>query len=154
MNAIRIPNLRGWLLSASLLVAGLGLTLQSCSPKCDPASIAAASNLKTALPSLLEKAATKKFNQEDADKVLKPLAEAVTRAQSTARNKDSAEQWRLLQDDIVKPAFEMWKTKGKLDADYVKVTKGQIERSLASIERAEKSKRGGCSKADMPATNN
>lgn len=66
------------------------------------------------------------------------------RAKNTPRNKDSAEQWRLLQDDIVKPFFDLWKDKGKLDADYVKISQGQVQRSLESIARAEKSKRGDC----------
>lgn len=154
MNSFKFPNLRGWLFSAGLLIAGLGLTLQSCSPSCDPANIAAATNLRTELPALMEKASKGKISQPEADKVLKTLSEAVDRAKATKRNADSAEQWRLLQDDIVKPFFENWKSKGKLDADFVKATKGQVERSLDSIARAEKSKRGGCSKADMPATNN
>lgn len=139
-----LTGLRGWLFSLTFLLLGLGLVLQSCSPKCDPDNITTAVNLATELPALMAKASSKKYSQEDADKVLKPLAAALERAKATSRNKDSAEQWRLLQDDLVLPFFNMWKEKGKLDADYVKVSQGQVERSLNSIARAEKSKRGDC----------
>ena len=147
-----MPGLRGWLFSLSFLLLGFGLMLQSCSPKCDMLNINTATNLATELPAMMSKASTKKFSQEDADKVLKPLAEAVERAKNTPRNKDSAEQWRLLQDDIVKPFFDLWKDKGKLDADYVKISQGQVQRSLESIARAEKSKRGDCK--SMPDSSN
>ncbi|MCC7506071.1 MAG: hypothetical protein IT259_12260 [Saprospiraceae bacterium] len=150
-HVFRSSGLRGWIFTFGLLLAGMSISLTSCSPKCDPDAITTATNLSTELPALMEMASSKKFNQEAADKVLKPLADMVERAKNTPRNKDSAEMWRLLQDDIVKPFFDMWKSKGKLDADYVRLTKGQVERSLASISRAEKAKRGECT---MPATNN
>jgi hypothetical protein len=109
----------------------------------DAASLSAVTALSKSLPALMEKA-TKPYSasETEANALLSQLDNAISQAASLKKNQDAAEQWRLLKDDLVAPFLSNWKSKGKLDKDFVAEATKQVKASLAAIERTERAKRG------------
>jgi hypothetical protein len=139
-----LPTLpfRPILLVLGLLLASTATTLQSCSPRFDAIGSQYVNTLASALPDLMGKA-TGSFadHKADVEKLLADVAQAATHAAAIKRNREVAESWKLLQNDLVAPFFNSWKDKGKLDKDFVKEASAQVKKSLAAIKRAEDGKR-------------
>lgn len=121
-----------------LLASGLS----SCvGARFDQVALDNASGLSTQLPALMDKAtSTYATHETEAQSLLTKVTEAYNHALSTKKNKDVAEQWRILRDDLVQPFMTRWKDKGKLDKDFINIAGKQVKDALASIARAEKAK--------------
>jgi hypothetical protein len=129
-----------------LFILGLSLPmgLQSCvGLRSDPVSISNVADISKMLPDLLSKAATSSFkdNESAVNGLTTKITNAYEHAKGIKKNNEIAEQWRVLRDELVQPFVINWKDKGKLDKDFVTQFVKQIKDALASIERAEKSKR-------------
>lgn len=138
----RFRNPFAWYAFGFLLsITALGT--QSCSAKFDPAGLENAKNLATALPELMNKAATSKYsaNTEAIQKVTTEIENAAKHAEGQKKNKNIAQSWRTLQSDIVTPFFARWKEKGMLDKDVVKESVSQATDSLNAIKKAEMAKK-------------
>lgn len=127
-----------WLALGLLLVAA-----PACSAKFDKTGLDNVTNLSTALSDLMGKAATSKFSaQSDAiKKVSADLDKAVQYAAGKKKNKEVAEAWKTLQNDLVTPFLDRWKEKGMLDKDFVKESTAQVTKSLDAIKKAEMAKK-------------
>lgn len=126
----------------AMATIGLSLSVAACvGARFDKPALDNATMLSDKVPALMEKA-TKSYNDNEADAngVLKSLDEACDHAAATKKNKEVAEQWRLVRDDMVKPFLTRWKEKGKLDKDFIKPAAIQVRDALAAIVRAEKAK--------------
>lgn len=133
-----------WLpmLTWGILFTGLSVGLGSCvGARFDQVAVDNASMLGSKLPALMEKA-TKPYkdNEAEAQSLVAKVSDAYNHAAAAAKNKDVAEQWRLLRDDLVQPFINRWKEKSKLDKDFITPAVKQVNDALAAIERAEKSK--------------
>ncbi len=112
-------------------------TIQSCS-KFDKIGFDNAANLTNSLPELMSKATGKYSANTDAiKKVSDALANAVKHAESRKKNKEIAESWKTLQNELVNPFLARWKEKGMLDKDLVKESTAQVSKSLEAIKKAE-----------------
>ncbi|MDX1913089.1 MAG: hypothetical protein SFV22_16460 [Saprospiraceae bacterium] len=127
-----------WLALGLLLVAA-----PACSAKFDKTGLDNVTNLSTALSDLMGKAATSKFSaQSDAiKKVSADLDKAVQHAAGKKKNKEVAEAWKTMQNDLVNPFLDRWKEKGMLDKDFVKESTAQVTKSLDAIKKAEMAKK-------------
>lgn len=121
----------------------LAFLVQSCSPKYDLKGVQNAENLAKAIPELMEMATSKKYDEAAAKIVVarNDIESAASHSQSIKKNKEIATMWQVFRDEQSNPFFEQWKTKGKLDKDFVKNYVAQVNASLASILRAEKAKK-------------
>lgn len=138
-------NRMAWLptLLLGLFLGNMSLGLQSCaSAKFDQKALDNVTMLAQKLPALMEKA-TKPYkdSESEATVLLKSISDAQAYAAGIKKNKEIAEQWRILRDDLVQPYLNRWKEKGKLDKDFVAPAVKQVKDALASIERAEKAKK-------------
>lgn len=130
----------------SLLVAlsiGASLTtIQSCMAPYDAIGMENATSVSTKLPAVMEKA-TESYSKNEADvkAVTNDLDKAATHAASMKKNKEVAESWRILQNDLVAPFFARWKEKGKLDKNFIKEATAQVNKSLAAIKKSETAKK-------------
>lgn len=120
-----------------LLLVGTCTGLQSCQ-KFDKIGLENATNMATTLSDLMGKATGKySANTEAIKKASDALAIAVKHAETKKKNKEIAEAWRTLQNDLVTPFLARWKEKGMLDKDFVKEATAQVTKSLEAIKKAE-----------------
>ncbi|MCC6460346.1 MAG: hypothetical protein IT260_07730 [Saprospiraceae bacterium] len=138
------PNGSRWFyaLLLSITLAGFGAGLSSCaSAQFSQTALDNSVSLGKDLPVLMNKA-TKAYsdNETEANALLAKVNDAYTLAASFKKNKDVAEQWRILRDDLVQPFLTRWKEKGKLDKDFIRPAAEQVKSALGAIERAEKAK--------------
>lgn len=126
----------------SVMLAGLTTGITSCvGARFDQTALENANMLSEKLPALMDKAIKPfKDNETEVNALIKSLNDAYDRANATKKNKEVAEQWRIVRDDMVKPFMDRWKEKGKLDKDFIKAATTQVKDSLAAIARAEKAK--------------
>ncbi len=134
------PN--AFLLALSFLLFSTTTTMQSCSPQFDQVGLDNATNLGSKLTDIMAKAIEPFGKHSDAvSKLLGDLGSAAEHASGQKRNKEIAEQWKLLTNDLATPFFDRWKEKGVLDKDFVKEAVGQVGKSLDAIKKAELAKR-------------
>lgn len=128
-----------WLLCGFLLAS----TMQSCSPKFDKIGLDNCTNLMSSLSDLIGKSATSKYsaNSDAIKKASDALDSAVKHAEGVKKNKEIAEAWKTLQNDLVTPFLTRWKEKGMLDKEVAKESAAQIAKSLEAIKKAEMSKK-------------
>jgi hypothetical protein len=130
------------LLALGLLLFSAAGTLQSCSPKFDKIGFQNISNLGTKLPELMNLATEPYSKHKDAaTTLLGDLGKAYDHAKGVKGNKEIAESWRILKDELAGPFFARWQEKGKLDKDFVKESMAQVAKSVTAITNAEKAKR-------------
>jgi len=145
MNTVPMLRKSGILLPFlfwGLMLAGLSAGLTSCvGARFDQVALDNTTALSTQLPALMSKA-TGAFatHEAEAQSLLTKITDAYNHALSTKKNKDVAEQWRILRDDLVQPFITRWKESGKLSKAVVDVSTNQVKDALASITRAEKAK--------------
>lgn len=130
------------LLSFGLVLFSVTSTMQSCTPKFDQIGLDNVTNLGGQLTQLMGKA-VEPFGKHSAaaTKMLEDLSAAATHAAGQKRNKEIAQSWKILNDELATPFFNRWKEKGILDKDYVKEAVGQVGKSLDAIKKAEMAKR-------------
>jgi hypothetical protein len=117
-------------------------TTQSCSPRFDPTGSDYAKTLGATASTLMAKATGEySSNEKAANDFLAELGKAQEHAASIKRNKEIAQMWKILKDDLAAPFFNRWKEKGKLDKDFVKESITQVTKSFDSIKRAESAKK-------------
>lgn len=118
------------------------LTMQSCSAKFDQAGLDNVTNLGSKLTDMMGKATEPFGKHADAvSKILKDLDAATQHAAGQKKNKEIAESWKILTNDLAKPFFDRWKEKGILDKDFIKESVGQVGKSLDAIKKAEMAKK-------------
>jgi hypothetical protein len=125
-----------------VLFLGLMALAPSCSPKFCPDCLKQVKDLSVSLPAVMN-LASKPYDDAAESKiagVTKQLIDASAMAATFKRNKDLAEAYRILKDELTLPFFARWKEKGKLDKDYVKAAVMQVSDSLKAIEKAESAK--------------
>lgn len=134
---------RSWGFFLGLFLCFVSIQNMGCvSARYSPAAVETVRKISTALPALMEKATAPYDNHKaDVDALIAELDKAQSDAAAIKRNKEVAEQWRLLRDDVVKPYVNRWKEKGALSAALVKPAVESAKKSLASILRAEEGKR-------------
>ena len=117
-------------------------TIPSCMAPYDAMGMEYATSISTKLPAVMEKA-TEAYSKNEADvkSVTADLDKATSHAATMKKNKEVAESWRVLQNDLVAPFFARWKEKGKLDKDFIKEAVMQVNKSLAAIKKAETAKK-------------
>jgi hypothetical protein len=125
-----------------LSIAASATLLPSCMAAYDAMGTENVSTISTKLPALMGKA-TEAYSKHEADVTMlsSDLDKAVSHAASMKKNKEVAESWRLLQNDLVAPFLARWKEKGKLDKDFIKEATTQVTKSLDAIKRAEMAKK-------------
>lgn len=139
LSSLKINTL---VLSLGLLCLGAMTTLPSCVAAYDAASVENLTNISNKLPALMGKATEAYSKHEsDATTLLSDIGKAATHAASLKKNKEVAESWKILQNDLVTPFFARWKEKGKLDKDFIKEATMQVTKSLDAIKRAESAKK-------------
>lgn len=117
-------------------------TMQSCSPKFDQIGLDNITNLGSKLTDLMAKAIEPYGKHSDAvATLLGDLNKAAEHAAGQKGNKEIANSWKLLKDDLAVPFFNRWKDKGKLDKDVVKESVGQVGKSVDAIKKAELAKK-------------
>lgn len=118
------------------------LTMQSCAAKFDQAGLDNVTNLGTKLTDLMGKA-TEPFGKHSkaVASLLEEMGKATEHAAGQKKNKEIAEQWKILTNDVAKPYFDRWKEKGVLDKDFVKETVGIAGKSLDAMKKAELAKK-------------
>lgn len=130
------------LLSLGLVLFSVTSTMQSCSPRFDQVGLDNVTNLGGQMTQLMGKAVEPFGKHSDAvTKLLEDLSGAATHAADQKRNKEIAQSWKILNDELATPFFNRWKEKGILDKDYVKEAVGQVGKSLDAIKKAEMAKR-------------
>lgn len=139
LSSLKINTL---VLSLALFCVGTMTTLSSCVAAYDAASVENLTNISTKLPKLMEKA-TEAYSKHEpaATSILSDIGKAATHAASLKKNKEVAESWKILQNDLVGPFFARWKESGKLDKDFIKEATMQVTKSLDAIKRAESAKK-------------
>jgi hypothetical protein len=129
------------LLTFALLI-GASATFQSCSAKYDMTSVSNLSNLATKLPALMGKATGKySDNESSITSVLADITKAYDHSAGLKKNKEIANQWLILKNELAQPFFDRWKDKGKLDNDFIKEAVKQVKGGFDAIEKAEKAKK-------------
>jgi hypothetical protein len=130
------------LLTLGFLLLSAAGTLQSCSPKFDKIGFENISNLGTKLTDLMNLATEPYSKHKDtATTLLANLGKAYDHAKGVKGNKEIAESWRILKDELAGPFFARWQEKGKLDKDFVKESVAQVAKSVTAITNAEKAKK-------------
>ena len=139
LSSLKINTLA---LSIGLFFAGAMVTLPSCMASFDAVSMENVTSISKKLPDLMGKA-TEAYSKHEAEatSLLNDLGKAATHAASLKKNKEVAESWKILQNDLVAPFFARWKEKGKLDKDFVKEATMQVNKSLDAIKKAETAKK-------------
>lgn len=139
LSSLKINTL---VLSLGLLCAGAMTTFSSCVASFDAIGMENVTGISSKLPALMGKA-TETYGKHEADAttLLSDLGKAATHAASLKKNKEVADAWKILQNDLVAPFFARWKEKGKLDKDFIKEASMQVTKSLDAIKRAESAKK-------------
>jgi len=134
------PNV--FLLALGFVLFSTTTTMQSCSPQFDQMGLDNVTNLGNKLTDLMAKAIEPFGNHSSAvSKLLEDLGKAADHAAGQKSNKEIANSWKTLKDELAAPFFNRWKEKGKLDKDVVKESVGQVGKSLDAIKKAELSKK-------------
>ncbi len=123
-----------------LLAFGLLLFLSSCIGP-DPAGLQNVTNLSTRLTTLMNKAVTSTYanSKTEIEGVTAELGKAEQHSMEQKRNKEIANQWKILRTEQVEPFLMRWKQE-KLDKDFVKEAVAQVQKSLDAIKKAEQAK--------------
>ncbi len=131
-----------WMLALGFLLFSTTTTLQSCAPVYDALGVQNLTDLSKILPDLMGKA-VKPFseNKDAVTQVMTKLNDTYTHAAAIKGNKEIAQSWKILKDEIATPFFDRWKEKGKLDKDFVAEATKQVTKSLEAIKKAEMSKK-------------
>lgn len=130
------------LLAFGLVLFSTTTTMQSCSPIFDQVGLDNITNIGGKLTDLMAKAVEPYGKHSDAvSSLLGDLGKAADHASGQKRNKEIAESWKLLTNDLATPFFNRWKEKGKLDKDFIKEAVGQVGKSLDAIKKAELAKK-------------
>ena len=130
------------MLALGFLLFSTTTTMQSCSPQFDQMGLDNATNLGSKLTDLMAKAVEPFGKHSDAvSSLLSDLGKAADHASGQKRNKEIAEQWKLLTSDLATPFFNRWKEKGVLSKDVIKESVGQVGKSLDAIKKAELAKK-------------
>ncbi len=139
LSSLKINTL---VLTLGLFFVGAMVTLPSCVASFDAIGMENVTSISKKLPELMGKA-TEAYSKHEADatSLLNDLGKAATHAASLKKNKEVAESWRILQNDLAAPFFTRWKEKGKLDKDFVKEATMQVTKSLEAIKKAESAKK-------------
>lgn len=139
LSSLKINTL---VLSLGLLFVGSMVTVSSCVASFDAMSMENVTSISKKLPDLMGKA-TESYSKHEADatSLLSDIGKAATHAASLKKNKEVAESWKILQNDLVAPFFARWKEKGKLDKDFIKEAAMQVSKSLDAIKKAESAKK-------------
>jgi len=139
LSSLKINTL---VLSLGLLCLGAMTALPSCLAGYDAPSMQNLTNISDKLPALMGKA-TEAYSKHEADatSLLSDIGKAAAHSASLKKNKEVAESWKILQNDLVTPFFTRWKDKGKLDKDFIKEATMQVTKSLDAIKRAESAKK-------------
>lgn len=129
-------------LSIGLLLSASVTIMPSCSAVYDMIGTENVTKISSKLPALMGKA-TESYSKHEADVVAltSDLSDAVAHAATVKKNKEIAESWKILQNDLVTPFMERWKDKGKLDKDFIKEATAQVSKSLEAIKNAERAKK-------------
>ncbi len=117
-------------------------TMQSCSASFDQMGLDNITNIGGKLTDLMAKA-TEPYGKHEASvsKIMNELTQAADHAAGQKRNKEIANQWSTLKNELAMPFFDRWKSKGVLDKDVVKESVGQVGKSLDAIKKAELAKK-------------
>ncbi|MCB0528108.1 MAG: hypothetical protein KDC61_11445 [Saprospiraceae bacterium] len=117
-------------------------TFQACSPAFDQAGLDNVTNLGSKLTDLMAKATEPYGKHEVAVNALRTeLGLAAEHAASQKRNKEIAEAWMALKNELATPFFDRWKEKGLLNIEVIKESVGQVGKSIDAIKKAELAKR-------------
>jgi hypothetical protein len=136
------PTLRPYLGMAvmAFLLSFTLLSTTQCS-RIDRLGLANVNGLLTALPDLVRKGNEPFSKHADAiTKAQSDIEKACEHAKGRKRNKEVAESWRILKDEVSAPVFKNWKEKGKLDKDFAAASADQMAKMLQAILNAEKRK--------------
>ncbi len=127
----------------AILLFFVSTTFQSCKCPYSASAVETTQKLNKSVPELMEMAVTKKYDDASANIVLvkNDIESALNTAKSEKCRKEIAEMWRVFRDEQANPFFEQWKTKGKLDKDFVKNYAASVKKSLDAILRSEKAKK-------------
>jgi len=125
-----------------VLFSATTLTMQSCSPTFDQLGLDNITNIGGKLTELMSKA-VEPFGKHASSvtNLLGDLSKATEHAAGQKRNKEIAESWKILTNDLATPFFDRWKEKGTLDKDFIKESVGQVGKSLDAIKKAELAKK-------------
>ena len=125
-----------------ILFSASTLTMQSCSPGFDQIGLDNVTNIGSRMTELMGKA-TEPFGKHASavTSLLGDLGKATEHAAGQKKNKEIAESWKILTNDLATPFFDRWKEKGILDKDFVKESVGQVGKSLDAIKKAEMAKK-------------
>ncbi len=130
------------LLTLGFVMFSTMTTMQSCSAAFDQMGLDNITNIGGKLTDLMAKA-TEPFGKHEAavKGILNDITKAADHAAGQKKNKNVADSWNLLKNDLVTPFFDRWKSKGVLDKDVVKESVGQVGKSLDAIKKAEMAKK-------------
>lgn len=131
-----------FLLALGFLLFSTTTVMQSCSPQFDQMGLDNVTNLGSKLTDLMAKAIEPFGKHSSAvSSLLTDLGKAAEHSAGQKRNKEIADQWKILTNDLAQPFFDRWKEKGTLDKDFVKEFVGQVGKSLDAIKKAELAKK-------------
>jgi predicted RNase H-like nuclease len=123
------------------LLLSTPLTFQSCSARYDLTSVSNVSNIAAKLPALMGKATGKySDNESSVTSLMSDLTKAYEHSAGLKKNKEIANQWLIMKNELAQPFFDRWKDKGKLDNDFIKEAVKQVKGGMDAIEKAEKAK--------------
>ncbi len=134
------PN--GLFLAMGFVLFATMSTMQSCSPSFDQMGLDNITNIGGKLTDLMAKA-TEPYGKHEASvtKIMDDLTQAAAHASSQKQNKEIANSWNTLKNELAKPFFDRWKSAGVLNKEVVKESVGQVGKSLDAIKKAEMAKK-------------
>lgn len=136
--------LKPLLVSWFVLFFGAVVIFNGCIAKFDPIALEKATSLKTLSLQVMDKAVESYADHEaEVDGLMLVLDQAYEYANSKARNKPSARQWKILKDperDLLGGFLKRWKEKDSLNGPFITEAKMQVAMAFDMIIDLENGK--------------
>ncbi|MCC6414263.1 MAG: hypothetical protein IT270_21610 [Saprospiraceae bacterium] len=127
----------------AIALSSLSIGLSSCSAAYDAVGASNLTELTNTLPNLMSKGIGNfSDHRGDVAKCKEMLTNAITQASTIKNNKQTISALKALNDDVVLPFFTLWEEKGKLSGPAVDAAVENTRKSLESLAKIDKSKKG------------
>lgn len=127
----------------AIALSSFSIGLNSCTATYDALSAGNLTDIKESLPTLMTKAIGPfSDHRAEVNRCKELLAKAITNASAVKNNKQAVHALKALNDDIALPFFNLWEEKGKLSGVAVDAALENTRKSLESLDKIEKRKKG------------